>query len=182
METFKNLGQLLSDMPEEISQFAEAYGELNHHITKEAEYINRLDRIAEINALKARLIREVDRIQNEERSSEHAFDTGKVFSDMLNFAAGSLTGILSKQESPFASGGRLFINELGKKASFGNVMIAIKKGSPIEEAEVISISRLAREAKTTEAEVISSLEHKGYSLITPQECWKALDYAKETTK
>ena len=48
--------------------------------------------------------------------------------------------------------------------------------------EVIVISRLAREAKATEAEIISSLKSQGYSLMTPEEFWKTLDCVKEAIK
>jgi capsular polysaccharide biosynthesis protein len=61
-------------------------------------------------------------------------------------------------------------------------MIALKKNGKIEDAEVIAVSRLAREAMTTEGEIISTLESRGYTLITPKDFWKTLDYVKEAIK
>ena len=182
METFRSLRQLLVDMPEKVQQLAEAYEELNGHVAKEAEFINRMDRIADINALKARLIGEVDRIRNEETSSEHAFNTGKVFSGMLNFAAGSLTSAALKQKNPLSFGYKLATKEFGKKDCFGTVMMALKKDGKFKDIETIAISRLAREAKTAESDIMSSFKNNGYSLMTPGELWIYLDYVKETIK
>jgi len=182
METFRSLRQLLVDMTEKVQQLAEVYEELNGHVAQEAEYINRLDRIADINALKARLIIEVDRIQNEEISSEHAFNAGKVFSGMLNLATGSITSAVLKQGDPLSFGFRLLTKEFGKKNCFGNVMMVVKKGGKLEDIETIAVSRLAREAKVTESDIMSSFKNKGYSLMTPEELWIYLDYVKDMIK
>ena len=179
MEIFSNLKQLLAGISGEVQQLTEAYREMNSHIAKEAEYINRLDRIAEINALKARLIIEVDRIQNEEASSEHAFNTGKVFGGILNFAAGSITSAALKQKDPLSFGFKLLTKEFGKEAGFGTVMMAVKKDGSSEDIETIAVSRLAREAETTESDIMSSLESEGYSLMTLEELWEHLDQLKE---
>ena len=178
MEIVNELSSLLTNELKEVRQLNDAFMELDSLIIKEAGCIDRLDRIARINTLKARLVSKVDRIQQEERSSEAAFNTGQLFSGVLSFFAGSIIGKILKQESPFVSGGRLFIKELEKKASFGTAIIASKEDSKLEDIEVIAISRLAREAKTTEADIISSLKSQGYSLMTPEELWKSLDQLK----
>lgn len=49
----------------------------------------------------------------------------------------------------------------------------------MEDIIVIAVSRLAREAKKTESDIISSLESKGYSLVAPEKLWKSLDQYKE---
>jgi len=183
MESISNLRHLLADMSGEVQRLNDACMELDGYIAKEAEYIDSLDRIAEINALKARLVSEVDRIKGDEKSSEHAFDAAKVFSGMLHFAAGSLTSaVVSKKENPFSFGFKLATKELGKEAGFGTVMMAAKKDGKLEDIETIAVSRLAREAKTTEADIMSSFESKGFSLMTPEDLWESLDRLKEEIK
>jgi hypothetical protein len=61
-------------------------------------------------------------------------------------------------------------------------MMVLRKNGRTGDIEVTVVSRLAREAKTTESEIISSLKSKGYSLMTPEEFLETLDYAKEAIK
>ena len=178
MEIINNLRQLLADMSEEVRQLAEAYMELNNHIAREAEYIDKLDRIAEIKALKERLAGEVYRIQQEESSSEHTFNSGRLYSGIMDFAAGAIAGSIFKQESPLLKGYELSSKELAKKAHFGMVMIAIKKCGSWKDTKVMAISRLAREAGTTEADIISSMRRRGYHLYTPEDFWQILERLK----
>ena len=171
MENIDHLKDLLAGTRGEAQKLTNSYTELDGYIEKEAEHVARLDKVVKIDIFKAWLVNEVNRIHMEEEGAESIFDTGKLYSGILGFTVGSIAGALSKQGRPLASGGRLLIDELGKKASFGNVMIVLKKDCDIKEAEVVSISHLAREAKTSEAEIISSMKQQGYSLITPEECW-----------
>ena len=182
MEFNKELRNLLANKLKEVKQLNDAFLDLDNRITEESGHIDILDRIARIDTLKARLVNKVERIRQEERSSEVAFSNIKLFSGVLGFFAGSMIGKISKQESPFALGGRLFIQELGKKSPFGTVMMALKDERKIEEIEIIAISRLARESKTTDAGTISSLKSQGFSLMTPEEFWETLDHFKETIK
>ena len=61
-------------------------------------------------------------------------------------------------------------------------MIALKEETRPEDAEVLSISRLARETNTTEANIISSIINKGFKMITPEEFWIYLNKLKELIK
>ena len=180
MESISNLRHLLAGMSEGVQRLDDAYTELDGYIAKEAEYVNRLDRIAGINALKARLVREVDRIKDDEKSSEHAFGMGNVFSSVLHFAVGSITSaVVSKQENPLSFGFKLATKELGKETVFGTVMMGLKKIGELEDIETIAVSRLARKANTTELNIISSFENEGYSLMMAEELWEYLDNLKE---
>jgi len=178
MEIINDLKGLLINKIKETKQLNDAFTESDSRISKEAGHIDRLDMIARINALKARLVSEVDRIKHEEGSSEHIFNTSKVYSGILGLAIGGIVGAITKQ-NPLLSGFRSFNTELDKKESFGNVMIAAKENGELEDIEVIAVSRLAREAKKTESDIISSLVSKGYSLAAPEKLWKSLDQFKE---
>ncbi len=179
MEIINDLKSLLFNESKEAKQLNDTFTELDSHITKEARHIDRLDRITGINALKARLVSEIDSIKHEERSSEYSFNTSKVYSGILGFAIGGIVGAVLKQENPFSSGYKLCSKQLGEKANFGNVMMAIKESAKWEDIKVIAVSRLAREIKKTESDIISSLVSKDYSLVTPEELWKSLDQFKE---
>lgn len=179
MEIINELGSLLNNELNAVKWLNDAFKELNRRVAKEAEFIDRLDRIARIDELKARLVREVDRILGEEGSLESIFDTGKLFNGALGFFVGSMIGKILKQEKPLSKGYYLLNRELEKKSPFGTVMMALKKSRKIGDIEVIAVSRLAREARTTEGEIISSLESKGYSLMTPEELWESLHRLEE---
>ena len=86
----------------------------NSRITKEAGHIDRLESIAKISALKARLVSEIDRIKHEERSFEYIFNTSKVYNGILGLAIGDIVGAITKQ-NPLLSGFRSFNTELDKK-------------------------------------------------------------------
>ncbi len=182
MEIIDKLISLLTRELKAVKRLNDAFMELNRRLAKEAKLIDRLDRITRIDELKARLVSAVDHIRQEERSSAGIFDTGQLFNGVLGFFAGSMIGKVLKQEKPLSKGYRLFSKELEKKTCFGTVMMALKEGRKIDDIEVIAISRLAREAKTTEGDIISSLKNQRYSLITPEEFWLSLDHVKEAIK
>ena len=182
MENVNSLRQLLADISRETQQLAKAYKELDGHIEREAVYIDALDRISRIDAFKARLVRQDNQIKHEEEVCRSAFDIAKVPNSALGFAVGGLYGKIIGHRDPSSLGWKLSTKEFEKKSCFGTVMMALDKGCKIEETEVISISRLARESRTTEAEIISSLKNKGYYLTTPEDLWESLDYVKEVIK
>ena len=163
----------------EIKELNDAITELDSLITKEAEFVQRLDRVAKIDTLKSRIAAEIKRVQEEEDKSERNFNTGKLYSSVAGFALGSILGAMSKQGKPFLSGAKLLSTELGKEADFGTVLIATGENSKLEDIEVVSISSLAREYKKTESSIISIIKGNGYLLLTPKELWKSLHRLKE---
>lgn len=163
----------------EIKELNDAITELDSLITKEAEFVQRLDRVAKIDTLKSRIAAEIKRVQEEEDKSERNFNTGKLYSSVAGFALGSILGAMSKQGKPFLSGAKLLSTELGKEADFGTVLIATGENSKLEDIEVVSISSLAREYKKTESSIISIIKGNGYLLLTPEELWKSLHRLKE---
>lgn len=163
----------------EIKELNDAIAESDSLITKEAEFVQRLDRVAKIDTLKSRIAAEIKRVQEEEDKSERNFNTGKLYSGVAGFALGSILGAMSKQGKPFLSGAKLLSTELGKEADFGTVLIATGENSKLEDIEVVSISSLAREYKKTELSIISIIKGNGYLLLTPEELWKSLHRLKE---
>ena len=163
----------------EIKELNDAFTELDSLITKEAEFVQRLDRVAKIDALKSRIAAEIKHIQEAELESERNFNTGTLRSGIAHFVFGSIVGAILNHENPFSFGAKSFSTELDKKADFGNVMIAIKESGKLEDIEVIAVSRLAREAKTTEQDIISIFKGNGYLLLTPEELWKSLHRLEE---
>jgi hypothetical protein len=182
MEATNALRCLLTRLSQEVQRLDCAYIELDGCFRKEAERINRLDSIARIKILKAKLASQVNKIRDNEESSKHAFGMGNLFSSALYLFGGSLTIAAMKQENPWSLGLKLANKELEKKADFGTVMIAVKADGNLEHIETIAVSRLAREAKTTESDIISSYKSKGYLLVTPEELWEYLDKLKEDIK
>ena len=127
MEMISKLISLLTNELKAVKRLNDAFMELNRRFAKEAEFIDRLDRIARIDELKSRLVSEVNHIQQEEKNSERISNAGKVYSGLLGLAVGSITGAVIKQENPFLSGYKLFSKALEKKSPFGMVMMALKE-------------------------------------------------------
>ena len=182
MEIIDKLNGLLASELEEVKQLNDALSSLEARMLEEAGYIDKLDRMARLDAFKARLADKVYSIQQEEEISRRAFDGTKLPLSILGFAIGSIAGVISKQGNPLALGFGMFGNQLEKQSCFGMVMMGLKEGHKIKDIEVIAISRLARESNTTEVEIISSLEGQGYSLMTPEDFLEALDYMKQAIK
>jgi len=155
---------------------------LNHHITNEADCINRLDKIAAVDKLGSRLTREIDCIQQEEAEAENRFISTKAFRSIAGFAAGGLVAAIFKQGNPLSVGFNICNRELQQKACFGTVMIALKDSKGLEDIEIIAVSRLARNIGATEVNIMSSLRNKGYTLFTPEQLSEYLDRVKENIR
>ena len=179
MEILNTSKGLPVTMLKEITKLNDALAELDSLINKEAKLINRQERIAKINAMESRLAKEIKCVQTEERESEYRFNKGRIFSGVAGFAIDSFIGAISNHEKPFLLGAKSFSEELDKKADFGKVLIAIKASGKLEDMEVIAISYLAREYKTTESNIISIIRGNGYLLLTPEKLWESLHRLKE---
>jgi hypothetical protein len=119
MEIAKELRSLLNEEFNEVKRLNDVFKELDHCVAIEAEFVDRLDRIAGINQLKARLVCEVDRTRQDEEICESSFDDGKLLSGALGFFTGCVGGKVLKRESPLSMGKCLFSKELEKKSHLG---------------------------------------------------------------
>lgn len=178
METTNTAKGLPDTILKEITKLGNALAEIDSLIGKEDEFIQRQERIAKINALKSRMLKEIERGQSEEVESEHNSNTAKVFSSVTAFALGGIMGALTKSENPFILRVKSLRTELARKADFGRVLIAIRESGKLEDIEVIAVSRLARGSNITESDILHNFKGKGVSL-KPEEFWKLLRRLEE---
>ena len=128
MEIIKELCSFITSELKGVRQLNDAFIGLNRRIAKEVEYTGRLDKVARIDALKSRLVGEVNRVKHEEDISERGFNASKSFNSIAGFALGSIVGATAKQNL-LMLGFKSFSNELDKEAEFVNVMVAIKENN-----------------------------------------------------
>ncbi|MFC1865358.1 hypothetical protein ACFLYB_01425 [Chloroflexota bacterium] len=154
-------------------------GELNKTFSELDQQLSNVSRAEELSVLKNRLMEEVKRIQDIEADAEYSFNYRKVFSGAFGALAAGIVAHITKKEHPLQAAYDSYAQGLQKVCYFGKVMVVLKEKAKPGNAEVISISGLAREANTTEANIMSSFKSKGFSIMSPEELWKYLDRLKE---
>jgi hypothetical protein len=168
METRMKLVDVLDELALQIGELDNNYRELDDYIA-EAAQIERID------ALKRKLVEEAKRVEDTEIIAESAYARGRVFGNALGALATGLAAKIIKQEHPFQAAYDSYVQGLQEECCFGIVMIALRNESDPEQAEVISISKLARDGNKSEAGVMASFKQKGYLLLSPEQFWKYLD-------
>lgn len=142
--------------------------ELASALASTATNLTRRDQAECVRNLKSRVLAEVEYLVDMESSDKLAFSKGKLVSAPLSFAAGGFIGMLLHHKNPADKALKAAGETISKKLPFGTVVIAIGKGGIPEDVKVVPISALARESKTTEAEVRTTVIGRGYFLITPE--------------
>jgi hypothetical protein len=128
----------------------------------------RHDQIEYLNRIKNRILKEVQYIQRMETASQSGHNKGAIISGFAAFGLGSFFAAIGGHKDPVYTGLNLANAVLSEEIPFGTVLIAIgKKGIP-KDLKIISLSRLARESNTSEEKIRTTLQDKGYILITPE--------------
>jgi hypothetical protein len=138
-------------------------------VTIFAEKADRLGYWDEASRLKASyslITQQLERVQRSEDAASYGHSQANLAVSLGGLAIGGLIKMASRNErlSAFADS---LLDGLGNKGRpFGLVLICIgPKGLP-DGAEVVSISRLARESNRDEFEVIKKLREGGYLLLS----------------
>ena len=133
-----------------------------------ATYLARQDQAAHLRSLKSKVLAEVKFLLDAESSAESWFTETKFICGPLTFAITAFIKDLHHHKNPADKALKAAGETISKKLPFGEVVIAIGKGGIPEDVKVVPISALARESKTTEAEVRTTIIGRGYFLITQE--------------
>ncbi len=182
MEALIELSGLMSRLSKKLAELAGDVSELNNALNSTAIYLRQKDQIAFLHALKSRTMKEVQNEQMAESEAERYFNRNKAISGIVSFPLGSLIAATLNQKNPLSIGAKMFSRELGKKAPFGRVLIAIRERAVFDDISVISVSRLAREREGAESEIISSLRDKKLLLLSPERFCHVLDLLEKELK
>jgi hypothetical protein len=172
----------LDNIEQEVEPVKDAAHKLNCKFVEEANYIGRMDRISALQRLKSRLFKEIDDIRKAENTAEDDFKSHKASSSLIGLFGATLGAAMAKTKDPL-SVGKEYYNQINSvQACFGNVMVVQKDGNKLDDMEIISISKIARERRMTEAMVIAGYKNKGCTVLTPEQLKEQLDKLIEDTK
>ena len=164
MESLKSFHDHLEDLQRQAKTLTSTGLSLIALFAEEAKRLDREDEASRLRALFNAIAEQLERVKCSESSASYA-------QSQINQTASAFTLGMSLGRAMVSKGNRLstFSNSLGsvsnKKPPFGNVMVCIGPGGLPGDAEVISISRLARESKRLEPDVINELQKRGYLLF-----------------
>ncbi len=182
MEILIELRGLISKLSNKLAELTGDVLELNNVLSSTATSLRQRDQITSLRALKSRTMKEVQKEQMAESEAERYFNRSKAISGIVSFPLGSIIAATLNQRNPLSIGAKMFSRELGKKAPFGRVLIAIRGRAVFDDISVISVSRLAREREETESEIISSLREKKLLLLSPERFCHVLDLLENELK
>ena len=142
-----------------------------------AEGIDMNDRASALQDLKLRIMDEVKQMEARESWAQSGHDKASAA-----IGVSGVVGLVLDKLTPDNSGNNLFswaaqkaTASLYKSQPFGEVLIALAKEGHLENAEVIAVSRQARDSKRSEAEIKASYEDNGYRLLTADGFCKLID-------
>lgn len=167
MDTEGEFNRRLKELQCQLKRQTAAVQELGHVLDRCAKGVLQRDQAVCLQNLRERVMRKVEDAEIGEVVSSNEFNERKLTKGILTFAVGSMFAAARGGETPLSSGLGLVNSVLSESMPFGTVMVAIGRGGLPEDVEVVSLSRLARESKRSEAETRNGIQERGYVLITP---------------
>ena len=167
MESLKSFHSHLENLQGKARKLTAAGLSLITLFAEEAKRLNREDEASRLKAVYSTVVEQLERVKCSESSASYA-------QSQINQTASAVTLGMSLGRAMVSKGNRLstFSNSLrsvdNKKPPFGNVMVCIGPGGLPGDVEVFSISRLARESKRPESDVINELQKRGYLLFSKE--------------
>jgi len=172
----------LDNIEQEVEPVKDAAHKLNCKFVEEANYIIRLDSVSALERLKKRLFKEIDDIRKAENTAEDDFKSHKASSSLIGLFGATLGAAMAKTKDPL-SVGKEYYNQINSvQACFGNVMVVQKDGNKLNDIEITSISKIAREKGVSEAMVTAGYKNEGYTVLNPEQLKEHLDKLIEDTK
>jgi hypothetical protein len=166
--------QLVDGLRSRIDTQTRALTEIAQALTAEAERRQRADQASCIDALREQVTLRARWCQEAEERARRAFRTDKPKTSLAKAVGTGLGVWLTRGSNPVLWGMVVLKRELDKTAPFGNVVATVGPGGIPNELDVVSLSRLARERDTSEAEATKAMEAKGYRVVEPQSLLTAL--------
>jgi hypothetical protein len=153
---------------------------LERAFAEETVRLNRYDQAHILDALRTKVVQQVEYIKQSELTALSGFTKGTLIGGFAKFAIGGLIGaMLRDDEDPLSIGAKLAAEEFARDAPFGNVVVAVGCGGVPDDVNVIPLSRRARESGKSESKVIEDIKTEGYSVMDLDVFFKALDEIKD---
>ena len=166
MEGITTHSTYLKDLLSRARRLTSSAISLSAMFTEESDHLNRWDEASRLKALYSVIRQQLDRAERSEDAASYGHSQGNLIVSLGGLAVGSLIKMASRNKQLSASADYLLKGLGNEKRPFGLVLICIgPKGLP-DDAEVVSISRLARESNRVESEVVGALQEGGYLLLS----------------
>ena len=164
MESLKSFHNHLEDLQHQARKLTSAGLSLNTLFAEEAKRLSREDEASRLRALYRAVVARLERVKRDEGSASYAQSQVNLTASLTTLGMSAGIALVSRKNRP--SNVSNFLKSVSnKKPPFGNVLVCIGPDGLPEDVEVISISRLARESKRLESEVVSELQKHGYLLL-----------------
>jgi len=138
---------------------------LTNLFAKETSRLSCWDEASRLGASYSFIRQQLDRAKRNEDAASYGHSQGNLIVSLSGLAVGGLIKMASGNKQLSASADYLLEGLGNKERPFGRVLICIgPKGLP-DDAEVVSISRLARESNREEPDIINKLQEGGYLLF-----------------
>jgi hypothetical protein len=146
MESLKSFHDHLENLQHQVRKLTSAGLSLTALFAEEAKRLGREDEASRLRASYHAVVEQLEQVKRGEGSESYA--QSQVNMKVSLIALGMSAGI--------------------KKLPFGNVLVCIGPRGLPEDVEVVSISRLARESKRLESDVVNELRMRGCMLLSAE--------------
>jgi hypothetical protein len=134
-------------------------------LAEEAGRLNRHDEAVHLKVLHSSVRQQLDEVKSMECAARYGFNQGNLIVSLGGLAMGGMIKTASKNKQLSAFADYLLKNSTDKERPFGLILIYIGPRGLLDDAGVVSISRLARESNRPESEIINKLQEGGYLLF-----------------
>jgi hypothetical protein len=165
MEGVTSFYKHLHNLRSQAETLIDARLELNTLFAEEETRLQREDEASILMAVRRAVVKELQELKRIESSASLDHSQASAISYVAGLTA---QAIFSKDNRASALKDYIMRKATERKQSFGLVMVCIgPKGLP-DDAEVVSISRLARDSNRSESEIVKALRENGYLVFAEE--------------
>lgn len=157
----------LEDLWQRSSELALAAESLAALFEEGAIRLSRKDQVARLKALRSGILERLERAKGRETAAGTGHSLASTVDSLFRLGAGLIT-MTQENATMQAISRQLLARPTGNEPTFGTVLICVGPGGIPEHVDVVSISRVARESKRDEREVMDTLRAGGNLLFTAE--------------
>jgi hypothetical protein len=174
VESLKSFQDCLKDLRHQAKKLTSAVISLTALFAEEAIRLSREDEASRLTSSYRTVVEQLEQIKRDEGSARYADSRVNLRISMIGLGMAAGRASVAKNNRLSRISDSLKSVRI-KKLPFGNVLVCIgPKGVP-GDARAISISRLARESKRPEYEVVNELQKRGHLLLTKKAFSQSID-------
>jgi hypothetical protein len=150
----------------QVKKLTAAVLPLSNMFAEEAVHLSCRDEASRLRELHFSIGQQLDRAKSSEDTASYGYSKANLIVSLGGLAIGGTIKMLSQNKGLQAFSDHLLNSLGGEKRPFGRVLICVGPRGMPDDVQVVSISRLARESKREESEVIDELQRHGCLLFS----------------